>query len=77
MADLFPSLEFLHVITGAKGRITKIHKMVDTVIGNIIKEHRDSLICTDESRKEDSSNNNGMGDVRNDKKPESDGKSAD
>ncbi|GKV18780.1 hypothetical protein SLEP1_g29118 [Rubroshorea leprosula] len=33
LSDLFPALEFLHVTSGAKARIAKIHRMIDRVAG--------------------------------------------
>ncbi|XP_050232512.1 premnaspirodiene oxygenase-like [Mercurialis annua] len=40
IADLFPSIKLLHVITGIRYRLTKLHKKVDAVLENIINAHR-------------------------------------
>lgn len=39
IADLFPSLKFLHVITGTKHRLEKLHRTTDQILGDIIDEH--------------------------------------
>ncbi|WCJ35033.1 cytochrome P450 family 71 subfamily B polypeptide 2 [Euphorbia peplus] len=41
--DLFPSLGFIHVITGMKFRLLKLHKEADQIFENIIKEHKAEL----------------------------------
>ncbi|WCJ18520.1 cytochrome P450 family 71 subfamily B polypeptide 12 [Euphorbia peplus] len=38
--DIFPSLEFIHVITGMKSRLLNLHKQVDQLLEDIIKEHK-------------------------------------
>ncbi|WCJ35031.1 cytochrome P450 family 71 subfamily B polypeptide 12 [Euphorbia peplus] len=38
--DMFPSLEFIHVITGMKYRLLKLHKQADQLLEDIIKEHK-------------------------------------
>lgn len=38
-ADVFPSYKFLHVITGLKAKMTKIHKDLDKIFNNILEEH--------------------------------------
>ncbi|XP_050232514.1 premnaspirodiene oxygenase-like [Mercurialis annua] len=40
IADLFPSIKFLRIITGIRYRLTKLHKKVDVVLENIINAHR-------------------------------------
>ncbi|OVA20161.1 Cytochrome P450 [Macleaya cordata] len=42
IGDLFPSLEFLHVISGMKPKLERLHQKVDRIIENIIKEHREN-----------------------------------
>ncbi|KAM7503076.1 hypothetical protein LguiB_001980 [Lonicera macranthoides] len=41
LPDLFPSLKFLHSISGAKGSIEKVHNKVDKILDNIIKDHKE------------------------------------
>ncbi|XP_065847143.1 cytochrome P450 726A27-like [Euphorbia lathyris] len=41
--DMFPSLEFIHVITGMKSDLLKLHKETDKLLEDIIKEHREEL----------------------------------
>ncbi|WCJ42420.1 cytochrome P450 family 71 subfamily A polypeptide 26 [Euphorbia peplus] len=38
--DMFPSLGFIHVITGMKSRLLKLHKEADQLLEDIIKEHK-------------------------------------
>ncbi|XVF77881.1 hypothetical protein PTKIN_Ptkin14bG0083100 [Pterospermum kingtungense] len=40
VADLFPSLKLLHVITGATSKFKKLHQKFDKILQNIIEEHR-------------------------------------
>ncbi|XP_055818836.1 premnaspirodiene oxygenase-like [Solanum dulcamara] len=42
VADLFPSLKFLHVLIGMKGKIMNVHHEVDAILENIINEHKNS-----------------------------------
>nr|GMD44337.1 premnaspirodiene oxygenase-like [Ipomoea batatas] len=42
-ADVFPSLKFLHRLCGNKNRMLKIHRKIDPIIENIIKEHENNL----------------------------------
>ncbi|OVA20162.1 Cytochrome P450 [Macleaya cordata] len=42
IGDLFPSLKFLHVISGMKPKLEMIHQKVDKILDNIIKEHRNN-----------------------------------
>ncbi|XP_065852757.1 premnaspirodiene oxygenase-like [Euphorbia lathyris] len=53
--DLFPSLEFLHVISGFKGRLERIHNELSRVFGKIIDDHKKKLMSqsNNESEKED------------------------
>ncbi|WCJ35037.1 cytochrome P450 family 71 subfamily B polypeptide 2 [Euphorbia peplus] len=41
--DMFPSLKFIHVITGMRSRLLKLHKEVDQILENIIQEHKTEL----------------------------------
>ncbi|KAL3521829.1 hypothetical protein ACH5RR_014663 [Cinchona calisaya] len=40
IADLFPSLKFLHSLSGLKPKLLKLHKMIDQILDNIINEHK-------------------------------------
>ncbi|XP_004511998.1 cytochrome P450 71D8-like [Cicer arietinum] len=40
--DLFPSMKFLHVITGMRPKLEKIHKRADTIMGNIVRQHEEN-----------------------------------
>nr|GMD23309.1 premnaspirodiene oxygenase-like [Ipomoea batatas] len=42
-ADVFPSWKFLHGLCGNKNRMLKIHRKVDPILENIIKEHEKKL----------------------------------
>nr|UTK45966.1 cytochrome P450 71BE85 [Tripterygium wilfordii] len=37
--DMFPSMKFLHLISGASSKIEKLHKQLDRIVGSIIDEH--------------------------------------
>ncbi|KAI3863731.1 hypothetical protein MKW98_031323 [Papaver atlanticum] len=38
--DLFPSLKLLHFIGGTKEKVTRIHKKIDTILEEMLEEHR-------------------------------------
>ncbi|XP_065871870.1 cytochrome P450 726A27-like isoform X2 [Euphorbia lathyris] len=38
--DMFPYLEFIHVITGMKSRLLKLYKVADQIFEDIIKQHK-------------------------------------
>ncbi|XP_026430087.1 premnaspirodiene oxygenase-like [Papaver somniferum] len=38
--DLFPSLKLLHFIGGMKEKLTRIHKKIDTILEEMIEEHK-------------------------------------
>ncbi|XP_055818835.1 premnaspirodiene oxygenase-like [Solanum dulcamara] len=42
VADIFPSLKFLHVLIGRKGKIMNVHHEVDVILENIINEHKNN-----------------------------------
>ncbi|XP_015161140.1 premnaspirodiene oxygenase-like [Solanum tuberosum] len=44
VADIFPSLKFLHVLSGMKGKIMYLHHKVDTIVENVINEHKKNLV---------------------------------
>ncbi|GAU17446.1 hypothetical protein TSUD_233240 [Trifolium subterraneum] len=39
--DLFPSSKVLHMLTGYKGKIEKIHKRVDKILDNVVRKHQE------------------------------------
>ncbi|WCJ35029.1 cytochrome P450 family 71 subfamily B polypeptide 2 [Euphorbia peplus] len=43
VVDIFPSLDIIHVITGTKSRLLKLHKETDRILKNLIKEHKSEL----------------------------------
>ncbi|WCJ28164.1 cytochrome P450 family 71 subfamily B polypeptide 35 [Euphorbia peplus] len=53
--DLFPSLEFLHVMSGFKGRLERIRSELSRVFGKIIDDHKKKLMSQsgNEFEKED------------------------
>ncbi|XP_055818837.1 premnaspirodiene oxygenase-like [Solanum dulcamara] len=42
VADIFPSLKFLHVLFGMKGKIMNAHHELDVILENIINEHKNN-----------------------------------
>nr|UCC42701.1 cytochrome P450 oxygenase [Solanum habrochaites] len=42
VADMFPSLKFLHVLCGMKGKIMDAHHELDAILENIINEHKNN-----------------------------------
>ncbi|CAN4092498.1 unnamed protein product [Withania somnifera] len=44
VADIFPSLKFLHGLSGMKGKIMDLHHKVDTIVENVINEHKKNLV---------------------------------
>ena len=55
--DVFPSLKFLHWISGVEPALEKIHRKIDKILDNIIEDHtsrrKAMLISSDKSSKED------------------------
>ncbi|KAL1815301.1 hypothetical protein ACET3Z_017875 [Daucus carota] len=41
VADMYPSLKVLHVISGLRKRLKKVHKDMDKVLARVMTEHRD------------------------------------
>nr|AXK92568.1 rankinidine/humantenine-11-hydroxylase 3 [Gelsemium sempervirens] len=41
IADLYPSIKILEVISGMRQRLEKIHKKTDIILGNILDEHKE------------------------------------
>ncbi|XP_016496814.1 premnaspirodiene oxygenase-like [Nicotiana tabacum] len=46
VADIFPSLKFLHVLSGMKAKVMDVHHKLDVILENIINERK--KIATDE-----------------------------
>ncbi|KDP39022.1 hypothetical protein JCGZ_00779 [Jatropha curcas] len=42
VADIFPSVKFLHGITGMRSKMEKLHQEADIMLENIINEHREN-----------------------------------
>ncbi|KAL6195869.1 hypothetical protein ACLB2K_031486 [Fragaria x ananassa] len=40
VADVFPSIKVLHVISGMRPKLEKIHKGLDEILDNIVKDHK-------------------------------------
>ncbi|XP_050220468.1 desmethyl-deoxy-podophyllotoxin synthase-like [Mercurialis annua] len=40
IADIYPSMKFLHVMSGIKGRVEKLHKRIDLIFDDILNEHK-------------------------------------
>ncbi|XP_070012842.1 premnaspirodiene oxygenase-like [Nicotiana sylvestris] len=43
VADIFPSLKFLHVLSGKKGKMMYLHHKIDAIVENVINEHKQNL----------------------------------
>ncbi|XP_020218192.1 cytochrome P450 71D8 [Cajanus cajan] len=52
LSDLFPSMKFIHFITGKKAKLEKLHKQVDKVLEIIVKDHQERKIGVKEGRVE-------------------------
>ncbi|PON94057.1 Cytochrome P450, E-class, group I, partial [Trema orientale] len=40
-ADVFPSFKFLHLLSGTRLKVKRLHKEADRIMENIIKEHKE------------------------------------
>ncbi|XP_060176862.1 premnaspirodiene oxygenase-like [Lycium barbarum] len=45
VADIFPSIKILHVLSGLRSRIWKVHKNVDAIVEGVINEHKKTIAC--------------------------------
>lgn len=43
IADLYPSIKFLRILTGVKQEMQKIQKQVDKILENILREHKQQM----------------------------------
>ncbi|KAK1404980.1 premnaspirodiene oxygenase-like [Heracleum sosnowskyi] len=48
VADMYPSLKFLHLISRVQPRLEKVYKGMDKVFGDIISEHRKRKVSADQ-----------------------------
>ncbi|KAL3036010.1 hypothetical protein AAZX31_02G280900 [Glycine max] len=46
LADLYPSIGLLQVLTGIKTRVEKIQRGMDTILENIVRDHRNKTLDT-------------------------------
>ncbi|KAF6153764.1 hypothetical protein GIB67_000997 [Kingdonia uniflora] len=53
LADLFPSIKFLHVISGAKPKIEKLQREIDSILNVIIKEHKENKMWANTGESEE------------------------
>ncbi|KAJ7960904.1 Cytochrome P450 [Quillaja saponaria] len=52
IADFYPSFKALQVITGIKAKLEKLQKEIDTILNNIIKEHKETKLMNMSSQRE-------------------------
>ncbi|CAL8152286.1 unnamed protein product [Prunus armeniaca] len=43
LADVFPSISLLHLLSGMRPKLERLHKEADRIMGNIIKEHQGDM----------------------------------
>ncbi|KAM7501065.1 hypothetical protein LguiA_025479 [Lonicera macranthoides] len=53
VADLFPSVKILHVISGTKPKLEKLHREMDQILNNIIDDHRNKLASPKKGEEDD------------------------
>ncbi|KAJ1415264.1 Cytochrome P450 [Sesbania bispinosa] len=53
LADVFPSMTPIHILTGVKSKYERIHKRADKILENIIKKHQEKQTSAKEAEKED------------------------
>ncbi|KAG8658356.1 desmethyl-deoxy-podophyllotoxin synthase [Manihot esculenta] len=56
LGDMYPSVKVLQVISGMKPKLEKLHKEMDKILDNILKEHREEKLAakaSDEEASED------------------------
>jgi len=46
LADLYPSIGLLQVLTGIRTRVEKIHRGMDRILENIVRDHREKTLDT-------------------------------
>jgi cytochrome P450 len=53
LADLWPSYKFVHLISGTKSKLQKMHTRMDEILENIIREHRENRKSSASAKTED------------------------
>ncbi|RZS21676.1 hypothetical protein BHM03_00054350 [Ensete ventricosum] len=53
LADTFPSLKFLDVLTGVMSHMHRLHHQIDEVLDEIFKEHQDDAVTGDDGGREE------------------------
>ncbi|AES94842.1 putative premnaspirodiene oxygenase [Medicago truncatula] len=51
LIDLFPSMKLIHVLTGMKKNVEKIHKRVDKILDNVVRKHQEKRARGNEGNK--------------------------
>ncbi|ONI13691.1 hypothetical protein PRUPE_4G238600 [Prunus persica] len=46
LADIFPSVSLLHLLSRMRPKLERLHKEADKIMGNIIKEHQRNVVNT-------------------------------
>ncbi|KAK0599123.1 hypothetical protein LWI29_002607 [Acer saccharum] len=53
IADLYPSIELLQWITGIKSQLMRIHRTMDNILEDIVKEHKSKIGESSDDENED------------------------
>ncbi|CAB4278168.1 unnamed protein product [Prunus armeniaca] len=46
LADVLPSISLLHLLSGMRPKLERLHKEADRIMGNIIKKHQGDMVTT-------------------------------
>jgi len=52
VADMYPSVKLLQVMSGMRRKLEKLHKRVDQILENIVNEHREKKAKRESGRGE-------------------------